>query len=220
MREETLVRTVNSLLAFASILIIYGTINIEPHKEVKEEVVIRKEEPAPKQVPKIEITPTPNPTLEAYSLKMDELNDIEIVYQTIEKTYLTRGYITAYCNCSKCCTYANQPTASGKMPVYSEDNFGITSCAIDPRYYKFGQLFMIDGKIFRADDTGSAVKGRKHFDLYQKDHKSVTKFNTHYTTVYKVKFVTHRKEGCTHEHLLDFIHDAGRVGLLHPRDDS
>jgi 3D (Asp-Asp-Asp) domain-containing protein len=220
MREETLIRTVNSLLAFASILIIYGTINIEPHKEVKEEVFIREEEAAPKQVPKIEIPPTPNPTLEAYSLKMDELNDIEIVYQTIEKTYLTRGYITAYCNCSKCCTYANQPTASGKMPVYSEDNFGITSCAIDPRYYKFGQLFMIDGKIYRADDTGSAVLGRKHFDLFQKDHKSVTKFNTHYTTVYKVKFVTHRKEGCTHEHLLDFIHDAGRVGLLHPRDDS
>ena len=215
--SERTVRVVNSLLSFSLVSIVFGILAI-PHKVIPETEVIQETTEGPKEEPQWEtiiIEPTPNPTLEQYSLKMDELNDIEIVYQTIEKTYLTRGYITGYCNCSKCCTYANQPTASGRMPVYSEDNFEITSCAIDPRYYKFGQLFMIDGKIYRADDTGSAVLGSKHFDLYQKDHKAVKQFNTHYTSVYKVKFVTHRKEGSTHEHLLDFIHDDRRPDLLH-----
>lgn len=157
-------------------------------------------------------TPTPTPDIsidedEANRVLFYVLNQEEYTYYTIETEYLCRGYITAYCNCSKCCTYANQATASGVYPHYSEEWDEPTTCAIDPRYYRFGDLFMIDGKVYVAEDTGSAVKGNR-WDLYQEDHSSVQSFDSHYSDVYRVTITEHKRKGLiTYELIRHYLLD-------------
>lgn len=58
------------------------------------------------------------------------------------------------------CGNTNGIGASGKTVVPG------LSCAIDPKYWKFGTMFYVEGfGIVRADDTGSAIKGRERMDL-------------------------------------------------------
>lgn len=140
-------------------------------------------------------TPTPSPVPDNVRLqKWSEFQNIQYSfdfdYEVIVTDYLCEGYITAYCDCSKCCWPSTGYTASGVKTHYSEDWKEATTCAIDPRYFKFGTEFMIDGKIYVAEDSGSAVKGR-HWDLYQPSHDRVTSFNTHYGSVYLVHRYTH-----------------------------
>ena len=167
-------------------------------------------------------TPTPIPDMATdvnleTRVKIYCFNQTEFTYTTIETEYLCRGYITAYCNCSKCCTYANQATASGVYPHYSDDPEEPTTCAIDPRYFRFGDLFMIDGKIYVAEDTGSAVKGY-HWDLYQEDHSSVQSFDSHYADVYRVTIHTHTMKGEDfNEHLNTHLRSRGITYRVSPR---
>ena len=108
--------------------------------------------------------------------------DMSGIIYTSEK--LGKYYITAYCNCSKCCgKWANGKTASGTTCHTGN----ITTCAVDPRVIPMGTIIEVDGKLYRAEDTGSAVKGN-HIDIYLTDHKQVQKFNSHYSTIYKVSF--------------------------------
>lgn len=115
-------------------------------------------------------------------------------YQAEELEELGGYYITAYCNCSKCCTYANQATASGVFPHYEEEPDTPTTCAIDPKLHSFGEVFLVDGKTYIAEDTGSAVKGR-HLDLFFEDHSAVESFGSYYTTVYAVNYYTEERKG-------------------------
>ena len=104
-----------------------------------------------------------------------------VMYST---TKLGKFYITAYCNCSKCCgKWANGKTASGTTCHTGT----ITTCAVDPKVIPMGTIIEVDGKLYRAEDTGSAVKGN-HIDIYLTDHKQVQKFNSHYSVIYKASF--------------------------------
>lgn len=114
-------------------------------------------------------------------------------------------YITAYCNCSKCCTYPDQPTASGVFPHYEDNPDTPTTCAIDPRLHSFGEVLCVDGKTYIAEDTGSAVKGR-HIDLFFEDHSEVQSFGSHYATVYTVSNHTEERTGQVHEHINNYLH--------------
>lgn len=130
------------------------------------------------------------------AIRQRQLDDLtySYTYEVRELEELGSYYVTAYCNCSKCCTYANQATASGVFPHYEEDPDTPTTCAIDPKLHSFGEVFLVDGKTYIAEDTGSAVKGR-HLDLFFDDHSAVESFGSYYTTVYAVSFYTVEKEG-------------------------
>ena len=141
--------------------------------------------------PTLSPTPTPNPKIkERRDATIAFMCSKPVTFYRIElKEDLGRHLITAYCDCSKCCTYANQPTASGAYPEYNPDEFTPTTCAIDPSLYKFGDIFYIESEgLFIAQDTGSAVKG-KHLDLYFDNHSAVQSYNTHYETVYRAEIV-------------------------------
>lgn len=72
--------------------------------------------------------------------------------------------ITAYCNCSKCCgKWAGGPTASGVMPQAGR------TIAVDPKVIPLGTKVIIDGHTYVAEDTGSAIKGKK-IDMYFSSH--------------------------------------------------
>ena len=123
------------------------------------------------------------------------LDGVEVHYQTTRLEYKGRYFITAYCNCSKCCTYANQPTASGVYPHYADYEHRYdepTTCAIDRKIHSFGTTFYLKSmdRVYIGEDTGNGVKG-KHLDLYFTDHASVEAFGSHYEDVYDLIIEEH-----------------------------
>lgn len=95
------------------------------------------------------------------------------------KQSIGRYYITAYSDLETGC----KTTASGKK-VHEGT---ITTCAIDRKLHKFGTIFEIDGKLYIAEDTGGAVKG-KHVDIFIHDMKKMSKYGSNHQEIYKVTF--------------------------------
>ncbi len=72
--------------------------------------------------------------------------------------------VTAYCKCEKCCgKWSDSPTASGTKPTQGR------TIAVDPSVIALGEKVTIDGTTYTAEDTGSAIKG-KRIDLYFDSH--------------------------------------------------
>lgn len=82
-----------------------------------------------------------------------------------------RFKITVYCACAKCCgKYAyNRPVDSNGNVIVKGASGRVLiphySIATDPRVIPSGTEVVINGKTYRADDTGSAVKGNV-IDIY------------------------------------------------------
>ena len=99
-----------------------------------------------------------------------------LMYATVP---IGRYYITAYNHEET----GSKITASGKTCHEGT----ITTCAIDRKLHKFGQYFEIDGRLYVAEDTGSAVK-RRHIDLYFASYKAMARYGSNYQTIYRVEF--------------------------------
>jgi 3D (Asp-Asp-Asp) domain-containing protein len=82
-----------------------------------------------------------------------------------------RFKITVYCACAKCCgKYAyNRPVDSNGNVIVKGASGRVLiphySIATDPRVIPSGKEVVINGKTYRADDTGGAVKGNV-IDIY------------------------------------------------------
>lgn len=95
-------------------------------------------------------------------------------------TYLGTFTSTAYCNCSICCgKWAGGPTKSGAMPTSGR------TIAVDPKVIPLGSKVMINGNIYIAEDTGSAIKGKK-IDIYFGSHSSALNYGRRTIEVYLV----------------------------------
>lgn len=88
--------------------------------------------------------------------------------------------ITAYCGCHSCSGGWGNRTASGRRAKAGR------TISVDRRKIKLGSKVRIGGHIYRAEDTGSKVKG-KHIDMYFSSHNQVRKFGKKYRKVYLVK---------------------------------
>ena len=100
-----------------------------------------------------------------------------------------------------CLMYATIPIGRYYITAYNHEETGskitasgvkchegtITTCAIDRKLHKFGQYFEIDGRLYVAEDTGSAVK-RRHIDLYFSSYKAMARYGSNYQTIYRVEF--------------------------------
>ena len=199
MTEEKLIKTINTLLLLASMFFFYGVsyklaeINDRP-----------KEKNKPKYTKTECVFEIPEPDTywrTVHNLALDEEMNlrniwqaVEITYTTIETEYLGRYFITSYC--PEECGYngSNYPkgwtTASGTICHYSESNFEPTTCAIDRRFHKFGELLMVDGKVYVTEDTGSGVKGL-WVDCFVETMDEVRNWDTGYKSVYSVTFKNH-----------------------------
>lgn len=104
----------------------------------------------------------------------DEFNSVMYALEPIG-----RYYITAYSDLET----GGKLTASGGTVHEGV----ITTCASDTRVLKFGTYIEVGGKLYRCEDTGSAVKG-KHIDIYIHDLKTVKNYPSHYETIYRVTF--------------------------------
>lgn len=143
-------------------------------------------------------SPTPTTVPAIYRELSNSIDSVEITYTEIEYEYIGTYYITAYCPSE--CGWNGDPdnltgwyTASDTICHRADDDNRLiepTTCAIDRRLHSFGDLFYIEefDRVFVAEDTGSAVKGR-HLDLFYEDYYDVVTFPTGYYTVYSVTYV-------------------------------
>jgi 3D (Asp-Asp-Asp) domain-containing protein len=116
------------------------------------------------------------------------------IVTTAQSKLIGRFKITVYCACSKCCgKYAyNRPVdANGNVIVTGASGRRLIpyySIATDPRVIPSGTEVVINGKVYRADDTGGAVKGNV-IDIYAGlDHDEAMRFayamESQYANVY------------------------------------
>lgn len=135
-------------------------------------------------------TPTPEPILPSC---IDDVREIRrrMGEVTTTKTRLILGneyrmFITAYCS-AEC--GGSVTTSSGATVHREDDPYEPTTCAIDRRYFRYGDLFYVpsEDRVYIAEDTGSAVKGM-HLDLFQNSMSEVRGYNTRYETCYRCHF--------------------------------
>ena len=93
--------------------------------------------------------------------------------------------VTHYCTCSRCCGKSDGITASGRKATP-----GI-SVAVDPSIIPLGSDVLVDygdGELhyYRADDTGSAVKGA-HIDLCMESHEAAIQAGVRTATIYFIE---------------------------------
>ena len=89
--------------------------------------------------------------------------------------YYGKCKITFYCPCAKCCSRANQPTASGVMPSAGR--------TVAMSGLPFGTKVSIDGHVYTVEDRG--VSG-KSADIFVNSHSEALQRGMHYSNVYIV----------------------------------
>ena len=98
--------------------------------------------------------------------------------------------LTAYCSCSECCgKWANDRPVdnAGNELVYGASGELLTagySVAVDPTVIPYGTVIVINGKEYKAQDCGGAIKD-KRIDVYFNDHAEALEFGVQYAEVFK-----------------------------------
>ena len=212
-----LIETVNALFVAASIFIGQGIVLIPlmlEEKTERQKDIITKQEISKEP----EIIKEHNKALEQALLVVNEWNGLEITYETIETEYIGRYFVTAYSDEE---TWSRE-TASGVEVHYSEDDYEPTTCAIDPRYHRFGELLMIEGKVYICEDTGGNVKGA-WVDCFVETMEEVWNWNTGYKSVYSVEYVTNRlsnrERQVQHERFRNYLLDRSSGSGCPRRND-
>ena len=101
----------------------------------------------------------------------------EITTESSKYISLGEFKLTAYCDCSTCCgKWSGSPTASGEMPRANH------TIAVDTSVIPFGTEVVINGNVYVAEDTGSAIKGNK-IDIYMSSHEEALDFGVQYAEV-------------------------------------
>lgn len=82
--------------------------------------------------------------------------------------------ITHYCGCSDCCGKSDCITATGTVATMGR------TVSVDPDVIPLGSEVLINGQVFRAEDTG--VTGN-HIDLYIDSHEQALAMGVYKTEV-------------------------------------
>lgn len=97
--------------------------------------------------------------------------------------------LTAYCPCEKCCGVwaENRPVdENGHEVVYTssgaEAEAGVT-IAVDPTVIPHDSTVLIDGQLYIAQDTGSAIQGNK-IDVYFATHEEAMAYGIRHEEVF------------------------------------
>ena len=174
------IQAVDLLLRISALFIVMATmmiaLNVTDPDSAEEMTITQSQEQ--KTLPDIipEIDARANKP-ETYSAEFEEELEMSALFYATEP--LGRYYITAYSHIET----GSKITASGR--TVHQGN--ITSAAADvPKYFRFGDYIEVNGRIYRIEDTGTAVK-RRHLDLYEPDMKKLDGY-TGYRQVYRVTF--------------------------------
>lgn len=95
--------------------------------------------------------------------------------------YIGDFVLTAYCSCRICCgEYANNRPIDENVRqiVYGSTGERLTSgysIAVDPNVIPYGSEVIIDGRIYKAQDCGGAIKENR-IDVYFDNHQEALNF--------------------------------------------
>ena len=97
--------------------------------------------------------------------------------------------LTSYCDCSLCCgKWANNRPVdeNGDKIVYGAIGERLVegySIAVDPNVIPYGTEVIINGRTYKAQDCGGAIKGNR-IDVYISDHDRALEFGVQYADVF------------------------------------
>lgn len=92
--------------------------------------------------------------------------------------------LTAYCSCEKCCGIwaYNRPNGIVYGAIGEELKEGY-SIAVDPNVISYGTEVVIDGKTYKAQDCGGAIKGNR-IDVYFNNHDDALEFGVKHKEIF------------------------------------
>lgn len=100
-------------------------------------------------------------SLEAMGLEVEDLYD-----------HTASFVVTSYCGCSKCCGKWSNGSDSDAVGCLGVKLTPYYSIAVDKSIIPLGTVLWDDeGNYYRAEDTGSGVKGH-HIDVFTGDHEA------------------------------------------------
>lgn len=103
------------------------------------------------------------------SNKVEIIEELEV--ETQDLVSLGNFKITAYCSCSKCCgAWANNRPNGVVIGSTGEELTPNYSIAVDPKVIPYGSIVEINGKEYKAQDCGGAIKENR-IDIYMNSHK-------------------------------------------------
>lgn len=114
-----------------------------------------------------------------------EKNTQETKEETKEE-YVSLGEfkLTAYCPCEKCCgKWANNRPNGIVYGAIGEELKESYSIAVDPDVIPYRTEVIINGKTYKAQDCGGAIKGNR-IDVYFEDHNDALEFGIQYEEVF------------------------------------
>ena len=182
MTDEQIIKTNDLLIVVATMALLSGLSLMCIRSEEAVEIVPPETEVEVKKEKEIVTHREPVPALVEEMELRNTWQSIDIYYTTIEYDYLGRYFITAYSDEET----NSRATASGVEVHYSDDPYEPTTCAIDRNYHRFGELFMIDGHVYVAEDTG-AFRGL-WIDCFVETMEEVWDWPTGYKSVYTVEY--------------------------------
>ena len=109
--------------------------------------------------------------------------------QAAEPVSLGEFKLTAYCSCEKCCGKwaLNRPVdENGNEIVYGAIGERLVegySIAVDPTVIPYRTEVIINGRTYKAQDCGGAIKGNR-IDVYFEDHQAALNFGVQYAEVF------------------------------------
>lgn len=110
--------------------------------------------------------------------------DKEVDTQAVKPVSLGEFKLTAYCSCEKCCGIwaYNRPNGIvyGAIGEELKENYSI---AVDPDVIPYRSEVIINGKTYKAQDCGGAIKGNR-IDVYFEDHDDALEFGVQYKEVF------------------------------------
>lgn len=110
--------------------------------------------------------------------------DKEVDIQAIEPVSLGEFKLTAYCPCEICCgVWANNRPNGIVYGAIGEELTEGYSIAVDPNVIPYRTEVVINGKTYKAQDCGGAIKGNC-IDVYFEDHNEALKFGVQYTEIF------------------------------------
>ena len=112
-------------------------------------------------------------SLEAMGLEVEDLYE-----------HTANFVVTSYCGCSKCCGKWSSGSDSNAIGCLGVKLTPYYSIAVDKSIIPLGTILWDDeGNYYRAEDTGSGVKGY-HIDLFIGDHEAAVKAGVDNITLY------------------------------------
>lgn len=115
--------------------------------------------------------------------KIETETDREVDTQANEPVSLGEFKMTAYCSCEKCCGIwaYNRPNGIVYGAIGEELKEGY-SIAVDPSVIPYRSEVIINGKTYKAQDCGGAIKGNR-IDVYFENHDDALEFGVQYADV-------------------------------------